>query len=106
MSFTVRMLEGRYTPLALCDACGQRITDPAMAVVAYDMQGEGDRTPQLAHKGRCHDALDGRIRAAGGFPGWNGFDRWMADLLFNAGLQGNALARALEASEHFHEVGL
>lgn len=103
---TVRLIEGRYTPLVLCDHCGRRITEPGLAAVAYDLRGTADRQPFFAHKGRCHDAIDEAIETDGGMAGWGEFRRWMVDLLHNAGLHGDELDSAVEHAAAFHELGL
>lgn len=97
MSISVRVTDGRYQPLVTCDACGKRITDPTMAVVVFDLRGDSDdRAPLFAHKGACdRDVASRRIEEAGGFPGWNEFGTWIANLLHNSGLSGPELEHAL-----------
>lgn len=103
---TVRLIEGRRCPLVICDTCGQTISDPGMAAVVYDLKGPEDQAPEFAHKGGCHEALDTRIRDAGGLPGWSELGRWMVDLLHNTGIRGDELGRWAEHAAAFHELGL
>lgn len=104
--FVVRPIDGRSTPLAICGSCREPISIPGMAAVVFDMREQHDRQPILAHKGNCHDTAEGRIRDAGGFPGWTEFGVWMAQLLHNSNLLGPALEHAIESSETLHELGL
>lgn len=102
MSFTVRRIEGRSVPMALCDTCGKRLTDPQLAVVVFDMNKRED-APRLAHKGKCHDWQEQKIEGEAGFAGWNEYGRWMADLLHNTGLRGESLQRAIQDSDRMGE---
>ena len=106
MSITVSVIGGRYAPMVLCDTCGKALTNPGMAVVAYDLRGEGDREPIMAHKGACHEVVDKRIRDEGGFPGWSELGTWIANLLHNAGLDDDELARAQDSAALFAELGI
>jgi hypothetical protein len=106
VSVTVSVIDGRYAPQVICDTCGQAITRPAMAAVVYNMEGKGDRTCLFVHKGPCHDAADERIRAAGGFPGWDELGTWVANLLHNTGFDDDELARAQDTASLFWEMGI
>jgi hypothetical protein len=93
--------------MALCDACGEPITNPGMAAVVFEMLTQTrDRAPEFAHKGGCHDALADGIRARGGFAGWEEFDRWIVNLAHNAGLHDEKLQATLADAELWYEMGL
>jgi hypothetical protein len=108
MSIAIHMIEGRFCPLVTCDTCAKRITDPTMAAVVFEMNpSTGTTAPRFVHKGRCHEAMDARMESPEGYrPGWNELHRWMADLMHNVGLHGEAWTAAVEHSEAMHEVGL
>ena len=65
MSEHVYFLESLACPFLCCDVCGRRITDPAMAMVAW---GESDDHPEhLAvhhvHKRACLDTFEAVLPA-------------------------------------------
>lgn len=92
------VIQGSHSPIILCDACGERITDGAEAAVVLlpttqQTWAEGEIVPALhAHKPQCLEVLQKRAElASGGRPasfelGWH-----LCHLTYNAGFTPDTL---------------
>jgi hypothetical protein len=100
VSIVIRYIEPHTYPVILCDACDERIEDPALGAVLYsNREGAEDRNPYFVHKSVCHDALE-PIVAAGGLAEWHELSTWLISLLAQTGLQGTTLKQAIERASH------
>ena len=83
----------RYSPILVCDICGQRIEDGAMAAaLTGDMtQEEGSLTDVLhVHKGSCHTQAERTIESTLAEPdvvGWQELGAHLSSLIHNVGFK-------------------
>jgi len=84
MGLGIRLEQGRFYPVLICDTCGAPITDWHQGLAAHDLRmDEGIRPINVFHKGDCDPERAGRRSEEAS--GWQGLRMYLSWLLWNNG---------------------
>jgi len=97
-------VDGRYTPVLICDVCEKRIVDGDLAAVVH-RHGDPEQAELLpcmyVHKGACHDTAETQMGGADN-TGWQELETHLLFLLLNTKITPEKLAAERDRSD---EIG-